>query len=67
MSKYQSYICDVCGKEIVGHSAQAIAGISAQLKLWPPGEYRTGPGQRIDLCEDCFVKLVTFLEGGAAE
>ncbi len=48
MSKYMSYICDICGTEIVGHSAQAVAAESAQLKLWPPGEYRAGPGQRID-------------------
>lgn len=51
MSKYMSYICDICGKEIIGHSAQAVAAESAQLKLWPPGEYRAGPGQRIDLCD----------------
>lgn len=67
MSKYMSYMCDICGREITGHSAQAIAGESAQLKLWPPGEYRAGPGQRIDLCVDGFAKFVTFLEGGAAE
>ncbi len=36
MSKYMSYICDICGKEIIGHSAQAVAAESAQLKLWPP-------------------------------
>ena len=64
MSKYMSYICDICGKEIIGHSAQAVAAESAQLKLWPPGEYRAGPGQRIDLCLECFGRLVGLLESG---
>ena len=64
MSKTMSYICDVCGAEIVGHSAQAVAGESALVKLWTPGEYRTGSGQRIDLCLNCYEKFVAFLEGG---
>ena len=67
MGKQILYTCDICGKEIKGHSAQAVAGVSAQIKLWTPGDYRAGPGQRIDLCEDCFVKFVAFLEGGERE
>ncbi len=61
MSKTMSYICDICGTEIVGHSAQAVAGESALIKLWTPGEYRAGPGQRIDLCLSCYEKFVRYM------
>jgi hypothetical protein len=61
MSKYMSYICDICGKKIVGHSAQVVAGESAQIKLWAPGDYRAGPGQRMDLCLDCYERFVSFM------
>ena len=67
MSKSMSYICDICGKEIVGHSAQAVAGESALVKLWVPGEYRAGPGQRIDMCLDCYEQFVNFLDGAKKE
>ena len=63
MSKHMSYICDICGKEVIGHSAQAISGESAQIKLWGPGDYRAGPGQRIDLCIECYENFVNFLDG----
>ena len=62
MSKTMSYICDICGQEIVGHSAQAVAGASALIKLWTPGEYRAGPGQRIDLCLRCYERFIRFTE-----
>ena len=65
MSKQMLYICDICGAEIVGPSAHAIAQDSAQIKLWGPGDYRAGPGQRMDLCLDCFNRFVSFLERGA--
>ena len=64
MSKSISYACDVCGKEIIGHSAHAVAEQSAQIKIWAPSEYRAGSGQRIDLCLDCYQGLVNFLESG---
>ena len=65
MSKTMSYICDICGAEIIGHSAQAAASESAVIKLWTPGEYRAGPGQRIDLCLGCYERFVRFIESGA--
>ena len=65
MSKTTSYICDICGAEIIGHSAHAVAGESAVIKLWSPGEYRAGPGQRIDLCLGCYEKLINFFESGS--
>ncbi len=64
MSRRMSYICDICAAEIKGHSAEAISGKSAQIKLWSPGEYRAGGGQRIDLCVDCYERFVNFLETG---
>lgn len=67
MSKYMSYICDICGTEIVGHSAHAVAEESARIKLWPPGAYRAGPGQNIDLCQECFNRFVSFLETAKSE
>lgn len=64
MSKYVEYTCDICGAEIIGHSAQAVAGESALIKLWTPGEYRAGPGQRMDLCLNCYERFIRFVEGG---
>lgn len=66
MSKTMSYICDICGAEIIGHSAQAAASESAVIKLWTPGEYRAGPGQRMDLCLDCYARFVRFVESEAS-
>ena len=65
MSKQMSYICDICGAEIIGHSAQGVAGESALIKLWTPGEYRAGPGQRIDLCLSCYERFISFMESGS--
>ena len=65
MSKTMSYICDICGAEIIGHSAQAAASESALIKIWTPGEYRAGPGQRMDLCLDCYERFVRFVESEA--
>lgn len=64
MSKYMSYICDICGRDIEGPSAQAISEKTALIKLWGPGEYRAGGGQRKDLCLNCYEKFVNFLDGG---
>lgn len=67
MSRQVSYICDICGREIIGHSAQAASAESARINLWGPGDYRAGPGQRIDLCMTCYDRLVSFLESGGAD
>lgn len=67
MSKSVSYLCDICGKEIFGHSVQAVAGETALIKLWPPGEYRAGPGQRMDMCLECFEQFVNFLDGAKSK
>lgn len=52
-------ICDRCECEI---SSLNTKEESAKLQLWGPGEYRAGPGQRIDLCVKCYLDLVKFLE-----
>lgn len=67
MSRCTTYRCDICGKEIVGHSAQAVHQESAQIKLWAPGVYRAGSGERFDLCMDCYNQFVSFLESGAGK
>lgn len=67
MSRRMSYICDICGTEIKGHSAEAISDKSARIKLWAPGEYRAGGGQQIDLCINCYEGFVNFLETGRSE
>ena len=61
MSKHVSYICDICGAEILGQTQMACAE-SARIQLWTPGEYRAGPGQRMDLCLSCYERFVNFLE-----
>ncbi len=67
MSRRMSYICDICGREIIGHSAQVVAAESARIKLWGPGEYRAGPGQQMDLCMTCYNRFVNFLESSDRE
>lgn len=59
MSKQTTVLCDLCNSEVPSF---AIGQESAQIKLWPPGAYRAGPGQRIDLCLNCYKKFVKFLE-----
>ena len=35
---------------------------TARIDLYPVGEARTCPSQRIDLCEDCYQEFINFLE-----
>lgn len=61
-------ICDRCGKEIENpykcyKSNYMVKDSSAKIQLWGVGEYRGAPGQRIDLCADCYQKFIDFLEG----
>ena len=59
MSKIETIICDRCGKEI---SAYNLTQVSARIDFWGIGERRSGPSQRIDLCEDCCTEFIRFLE-----
>ena len=61
MSKTETVICDRCGAEIISFNVKYI---SAKLNLWATGVNRYEPGQRIDLCEDCFNAFIAFMEGG---
>ena len=61
MSQTTETICDRCGREIPRY--YDIKNVSAKIQLWGIGETRTSYGQRIDLCEDCFVDFARFLEG----
>ncbi len=62
MSQRTEVLCDRCGKEISRY--YDIKNASAKIHLWGVGENRTSAGQRIDFCEECYQKFVTFLEGG---
>lgn len=62
MSRTMVYVCDVCGKEIVGRTALMVAEESARIQLWGPGDPRSGSAQRYDLCRGCYEGFVTFLE-----
>ncbi len=65
MSRKATIMCDVCGTEM---SDYRLKEYSALIKLWPPGQCRSGAEQRIDLCLKCFEKFVNFLESeGDAE
>ena len=63
MSRVQKYYCDKCGKEIknIINNAQ-LSQKTARIDLYPVGEARTCPTQRIDLCEDCYQEFINFLE-----
>ena len=70
MAQSTQIICDRCGKEIINpvgcyHPTYALKNYSAKITLWPVGEPRSSFGQRIDLCEDCYIDFLKFLEGGA--
>lgn len=63
MSRVQKYFCDRCGKEIKGiiNNTQ-LSEQTARIDLYGIGERRTCPTQRLDLCEECYQKFITFLE-----
>ena len=60
MAQRIEVLCDRCGKEIKSYDIKIS---SAKIQLWGVGKYRIGPGQRIDLCEECYVDFIKFLEG----
>ena len=60
MSQKTETICDRCGREISRY--YDIKNVSAKNQLWGVGKNRTSYGQRVDLCEDCFIDFVKFLE-----
>ena len=62
MSKVETIFCDRCGKELTAINNAQISKTSAKIDLYPIGQPRTYPSQRIDLCEDCFNDFITFLE-----
>ena len=62
MSQKTETLCDRCGREIPSY--YDIKNVSAKLHLWGVGEHRTSGGQRIDLCEDCYIDFISFLERG---
>ena len=65
MSQKTETICDRCGREIPRY--YDIKSVSAKIQLWGVGENRTSYGQRVDLCEDCFIDFVKFLESSDSD
>ena len=59
MSRKTEVICDRCGREICDYDIKIS---SARIDLWGVGERRGGPGQRMDLCQDCYQDFIDFLE-----
>lgn len=57
-------MCDRCGKTRDIRTKNDIIISFAKIELWRVGQHRTDAPQRIDFCEDCYEKFVTFLEGG---
>ena len=62
MIRPSTILCDKCGKELPAINNAQISQTSARIDLYAIGQPRTYPAQRIDLCEDCFQKFITFLE-----
>ena len=62
MSRQEIIICDRCGKELTAINNAQISEASARIDLYAIGQRRTCPSQRIDLCEECYERFVTFLE-----
>ena len=62
MSKSETIICDRCGKDLTAINNAQISKTSARIDLYPLGQPRTYPSQRIDLCEDCFNRFINFIE-----
>ena len=62
MSKIEQIICDRCGKELTAFNNAQISKTSARIDLYPIGQPRTYPSQRIDLCEECYEQFISFLE-----
>ena len=67
MSKSETITCDRCGRKIVvvhnnWLSRSTMNGCAAMIKLWKPEDLRSLPGDRIDLCENCYQKFINFME-----
>ena len=67
MSKSETITCDRCGESIFNtHNnwlpRNIMNGQSAMIKLWKPEDLRSCSGDRIDLCEKCYQKFITFME-----
>lgn len=65
MSKIEIITCDKCGRELPAINNAQISQMSARIDLYPIGQPRTYPSQRIDLCEECFNEFVNFMERNA--
>lgn len=57
-------VCDVCGKSCVSGTLGAF-GIGAEFAVleadWGYGSRKDGDSFRLEMCEDCFDKIVSFV------
>ena len=60
--RIQKILCDRCGKEFEAINNAQLSQESARIDLYSIGQSRTNPSQRIDLCEDCYLEFINFLE-----
>ena len=67
MGRRIELVCDKCGKELTAINNAQISQKSARLDLYPIGQPRTYPSQRIDFCEDCFCRFLEMYENFMAE
>lgn len=58
MSKKEVYTCDRCGKEMYLFTKKIDF---ATINLYQPYAYRSGGGERIDLCEECYQDFISFM------
>lgn len=58
-------ICDRCGTTKTLRTKNDIIISFAKIDLWQVCQHRTDAPQRIDLCEECYLDFINFLEGGA--
>ena len=60
------FSCNRCGADIGpewGCNNHNVRFTSAKLFIWGVGEPRSYGGTKIDLCPECYEKLLEFLEG----
>lgn len=62
MSSIKKVTCDRCGKDLTAINNAQLSATSTRIDLYPQGQPRTYPSQRIDLCEECFQEFINFLE-----
>lgn len=60
----EDVVCDVCGKSCVSGTLEAF-GVGAEFAVlradWGYGSRKDGESFMLEMCEDCFDKIVAFV------